>query len=924
MAYSKIVIPGDGSTKLLTINFPLGVLANETVTVRVSGELTDRAFTWQSANTILVSGVAATNAQNYTVQRRTPRTALMVNWMDGIGITNASLNTDQLQALHLIHECLDQAAAGESAVEEAPSDNLFYVRRNALWESTSLSTIPGLTAELAGKAPSVHTHTISQIAGLQTALDNAGTMMAFSSRANAIAATVPAEVQIIAVVHSAQGLFYRRYTGGNTQAQTDSALKTNAGTVFWAPVGNFSPLHWGAAGDGVTNDRFAFAQMFRFMYGVPATNSSMPNAFAEARPFVVTGHNRIYATAAPINLGNTGGEPYQTGMVYNLRLDNLRLKGIPGDWTFDYDVGIPRSLLNIAWQFGENVSDDSKTGMYDILLDKVDFDCSMIPSCSGTFAMSTYMLTLNDCKVKHIGKNGFGVQQSDHVGANTAHGFSTRNGAMMIKNINIEGIVTESGIPYPGAETIATMNTTGLVLPSLDWRVDAPIISGVTVTADIEGRAGMFYNLHPWSRLVKIGANANNLMFANGYLDYTKFELKSFKHSFVGMHWIIPSDPAADRGIDLIATKVGETGADLIFSGCSFDFAMDIKFKTEGIGTWVGDKQKLLTITGCRYGPLSTLTQIERFRNLHGITPATNAHWFSVGDPTRGEVRMLSNLVHIGKDRTADGAAALHLHSQLGDQATASFSRDAGTNGNLYINNLAGTGGLALGLNNGLEMMFGQDGDGIWSGDAFAVGKGRGVDGAAAYQLFNKSGVMSASLTSFAGVGINLTNWQTNGWIGLSNLANSDAIRLDPNGSTSIKSVSTTATDATLNVRRPTTTGTLIGFGVQGGADATGKIWFATANTVAYLTGSDERLKQDFKALSPDIVDRLPVYDFEWISDGLRGHGVKAQEIEGVVPSAVVPGDETERWMVDYAMLVPALLAAVQDLRKRVAELERK
>lgn len=96
-----------------------------------------------------------------------------------------------------------------------------------------------------------------------------------------------------------------------------------------------------------------------------------------------------------------------------------------------------------------------------------------------------------------------------------------------------------------------------------------------------------------------------------------------------------------------------------------------------------------------------------------------------------------------------------------------------------------------------------------------------------------------------------------------------------------------------------------------------------TATTTTYNTSSDVRLKQDFQPINPALLDLVKVYDFEWKVNGSRGYGVKAQELNEVLPQAVHKGDsEDDMWSVDYSKLVPLLIAKVQDLEARLKVLE--
>lgn len=945
MAYATITIPGDGSTTLLAVNFTLGVLENEVVTVQVTGEVGTRSFTWVSPGLMQVSGAAAPIGQQYVIRRRTPRDVAMVEWMDGEPITDTTLTVDQMQALHLIHECLDALGdGGEGVVTEAPQDGKSYVRKNATW--VDLST-------------------------------EAGTVRAFASRALAEAATIPVHVAVLAVVHSNAVLFYRRFSG-TAEANGFSAIKTNGETLFWNPDGEFTPLHWGAAGDGATNDRMAIQNMFRFMYGTPTSNGTKAVAFANQRPFVVSGRNRVYATAAPLVLGNIGTS-VDTGMVYGLRLRDMRIKAIAGDWDTEMVANVPKALLLAGWNFEANYS-DQESGIYDVLLDHVTFDMNFLTGAH--WICNTYEFSTFECRYQHPGVNKVVSDTSVAVSAQgfpTPFGYNTGNGAYTQIRPNIEGLVGESGLAYPGGNTIATMGTIGIRVFTNDFRVDGTIISGVSTAMDLYGRAGQIYNMHPWSREVRVRPYAHNLMFCNSYLDYTKFILESFNHAFIGMHWILPADTGSDRGVELRASDANTTGEGLLFTGCTFaSESLGVKYTTTGSGTWVGDKSRKVSFFGCKYGTGHGIAQIERFEDKHGYTVASGAHWFRSGS-TNGEVRVLSDTVMVGKDRLAAGFARVDLQSDTGDQATAYILKDSTTNGNLHVRN-EGTGSLMLEAGTALNYTLDTTGQALWNGDKFRVGFNRAAAGTAEISLSNATGVgtPSGAFRAFSGPGVEIAAQQALGWIRLNVPGRENAVLVNTDGSvemggdvtagttdvggrlkaayalsvgarTAIAMADTTqgmsvAADGQVSVCAGTATspyfatranaGFLFRTGLNGtGTPTNGGIQVNASNVLSFNTGSDARNKQDFQPIDVSIIDKFDVYDFEWKHHpGSRAHGVKAQELDGLIPDAVtkspVPEEEkTEEindvmYGVDYSKIVPLLVATVKELRARVAELE--
>jgi len=105
-----------------------------------------------------------------------------------------------------------------------------------------------------------------------------------------------------------------------------------------------------------------------------------------------------------------------------------------------------------------------------------------------------------------------------------------------------------------------------------------------------------------------------------------------------------------------------------------------------------------------------------------------------------------------------------------------------------------------------------------------------------------------------------------------------------------------------------------------------GSITQSGTTATAYNTSSDYRLKEDLKDFNGlDKVSKIPVYDFKWKPDDMRGYGVMAHELQEIIPQAVVGEKDGEQMQgVDYSKLVPILLKSIQELEARVKELENK
>ena len=117
-------------------------------------------------------------------------------------------------------------------------------------------------------------------------------------------------------------------------------------------------------------------------------------------------------------------------------------------------------------------------------------------------------------------------------------------------------------------------------------------------------------------------------------------------------------------------------------------------------------------------------------------------------------------------------------------------------------------------------------------------------------------------------------------------------------------------------------------------------------SSTSFNTTSDARLKSGVRPLASEIdvgalIDAIEPVAFEWENspDHPTGHGFVAQDLHQIAPLAVSPGNDepiivnkrmfgedaempAQPWGVDFSKLVPYLVAELQALRKRVAELE--
>ena len=100
-------------------------------------------------------------------------------------------------------------------------------------------------------------------------------------------------------------------------------------------------------------------------------------------------------------------------------------------------------------------------------------------------------------------------------------------------------------------------------------------------------------------------------------------------------------------------------------------------------------------------------------------------------------------------------------------------------------------------------------------------------------------------------------------------------------------------------------------------------------STTSYATTSDYRLKTVYgPADAGTLIDAVPVYDASF-ADGVRRPMFLAHELQAAMPCAVTGAKDAVDaagaivpQLVDHPMLVPALWAEIQSLRRRVASLE--
>lgn len=405
--------------------------------------------------------------------------------------------------------------------------------------------------------------------------------IAFGSRQAAIDAEIGDDVSTILVLHASALLSYVSDAAG-------TALVT-AGGRKWSPADTPTPLHWGAVGDGATDDIIPLQAMSNFFV---RTSTDRAVAYFQSPLVVADGLNRTYAISKSWIIGNVGSG---SGMLFNWTFQNARLVAIAGDWSGDLVSGVPKQMFVAAWRMDADYT-DSNAGIWRVGLINVHLECSYLTG--GTFLENTNSVSLIDLRISRVGKSRVGYDTSIGNKAQNPRSYQTGNGALNVIRINVAGLEEEADPNYPSGEDQTTMATIGIRHRTNDAHFDAFIVSRMTQAMNINNcGANQFYNGHPWSREVYIGPNTNNLWFVNCYFDFSTVTLDgSFNHLFDGCTW--PLGTAGTNGLFLRATTASTTGDGLVICGGKFTGGIRVHFTTSGGGSWVTDTAKKIVMQG--------------------------------------------------------------------------------------------------------------------------------------------------------------------------------------------------------------------------------------------------------------------------------------------------------------------------------------
>ena len=154
-----------------------------------------------------------------------------------------------------------------------------------------------------------------------------------------------------------------------------------------------------------------------------------------------------------------------------------------------------------------------------------------------------------------------------------------------------------------------------------------------------------------------------------------------------------------------------------------------------------------------------------------------------------------------------------------------------------------------------------------------------------------------------------------------SSAVNDTGIKLNENG-TCVFTCNLTSENENIIVNNNNSTGTVYKMDFRQNNATKGSI-SCSSTAVSFNTSSDARLKNVLgEAKGLEIVNKLNPVHFEWKKSGIGQDGLIAQEVEPIVPNAVLYNKDSDVYQLDYSKLVTPLVKAVQELYEQVDALQ--
>lgn len=238
MAYSYNEVTATGSAQLIAVP---EYVDQSHIFVSINGVDTT-SFTWTNANTVSVTATAGTKVRVY---RKTSPGARVVDYLDGMSLTEAVLDADSKQAFFLAQEQLDSTNDAVSAIGSLPT------ALAAIQAETASSTANAASAaSSASSAASSATAASASATSASTSATNAGnsaTAAASSASAAATSATNAAASESTATTKASEAFGYAATAATKASeaatSATNAASSATAAAASAASINDASLLH---------------------------------------------------------------------------------------------------------------------------------------------------------------------------------------------------------------------------------------------------------------------------------------------------------------------------------------------------------------------------------------------------------------------------------------------------------------------------------------------------------------------------------------------------------------------------------------------------------------------------------------------------------------------------------------------------------
>lgn len=379
------------------------------------------------------------------------------------------------------------------------------------------------------------------------------------------------------------GAFYYLDAADTTTADDDflCIVASDGGRWKLNHNGTILPKWAGAVGDGTTDDISALQKVVdSFVTNAVWLEGSLKNG--SSRVIDLQGAN--FAISEPLKFGPMI-EGNGAGILVGLRIKSGKFTALPGEWAAINEY-VPSAMMLLV---DHKNSDIDEFLINDIEFQDVIFDCDF--NAGTAFLENTYSVKFVGCKIYNLAENTVGIDTSIGNPELNPRGYQTKNGALTIEDLVIDGVDPVSTTP---TGDLATMGTIGVRQRTADFRHNNIIISGVTQSKVYAGAVnGQINNCHPWSREVYIDENCFHLMFVNCYWDYTDVKLHSFDHFFIGCHALA----GVSSNYILYAQEANQKAKGLIIANNSFNGGQPGIVLNDNGYSWAADPE--YTITGC-------------------------------------------------------------------------------------------------------------------------------------------------------------------------------------------------------------------------------------------------------------------------------------------------------------------------------------